>query len=443
MKLATCFSSRSRLAYDLKIMSIAADILVDGGHPISGTIKASGAKNSVLKLMAASILAPGCATISNVPTISDVALMAEILRSMGITVDFDHQQASISIDTTDLANVCAPAGMVNQLRAGIAVLGPLLGRFHEAQVAVPGGCQIGERKLDIHFAALEALGMEFYTDTEYIYASAPGGLKGAHVPLRFPSNGATENLMMAATLADGTTVIDNAAREPEIVDLADYLVSMGARISGAGSPRIIVEGVQDLQPADHHTIGDRIESGTFLTAGALLGGPVTVEGVNPDHLTTALLKFQQMGAQVDKTADSVTVSRDVSQKLRAVDIQTLPFPGFPTDLQAQFMVLASLADGQSRLAENIFESRFQHVVDLVNMGADITTDGHFAYVNGVSELTGATVYSSDLRAGAALVLAGLAAKGQTRVANTEHIDRGYEDFVAKLQSLGASIIRES
>ncbi|MCL2632074.1 MAG: UDP-N-acetylglucosamine 1-carboxyvinyltransferase [Coriobacteriia bacterium] len=422
-------------------MSNAADIIVHGGYPIAGTIRASGAKNSVLKLMAAAILAPGQTRITNVPLISDVTLMAEVLMSLGVKVEFEREQAAVVIDTFDITSLKAPADLVNQIRASIAVLGPLLGRFHEAQVAVPGGCQIGERKLDIHFAALEALGMQFYTDTEYIYASAPGGLVGAPVYLRFPSVGATENLMMAAVLARGTTIIDNAAREPEIADLANFLNAMGARISGAGSPRITVEGVTELTPTDHHTVGDRIESGTFLVAGALLGGPVTVEGISPDYLATALLKFEQMGVSVDKTPNSVTVWRDHTQTLKGTDIQTLPFPGFPTDLQAQFMVLASLSEGGSRIAENIFESRFQHVEDLVRMGADITTEGHFAYINGVSKLTGATVHSSDLRAGAALVLAGLAAEGETRVTNTEHIDRGYENFVSKMQSLGAHISR--
>jgi UDP-N-acetylglucosamine 1-carboxyvinyltransferase len=328
------------------------------------------------------------------------------------------------------------------MRAGIAVLGPLLGRYHQAQVAVPGGCNIGERKLDIHFAALEALGMEFYTDAEYIYASAPGGLKGAYVPLRFPSNGATENLMMAAVLADGTTIIDNAAREPEIVDLADYLNSMGAKITGAGNPRIIIEGVTDLKPACHQTIGDRIESGTFLAAGALMGGSVTVTGINPILLGSALRKFIAMGVEVDTTDDSVTVWRDPDVRLRALDISTLPFPGFPTDLQAQFMVLASLAEGRSMIAENIYENRFQHAEDLVRMGADITTDGHFASIRGVDGLKGATVNSTDLRAGAALVVAGLAAVGQTRVTRTEHIERGYENFVEKLRSIGAHVTQE-
>ncbi|MCL2136915.1 MAG: UDP-N-acetylglucosamine 1-carboxyvinyltransferase [Coriobacteriia bacterium] len=423
-------------------MNTAADIIVEGGYPIQGTVQASGAKNSVLKLMAASILAPGTHHITNVPDISDVFLMAEVLKSMGIAVDFDRAGAALTIDTAHLTSLTAPAELVNQIRASIAVLGPLLTRYHEAHVAVPGGCQIGERKLDIHFAALEALGMEFFTDTEYIHASAPGGLTGAPVYLRFPSVGATENLMMAATLAKGTTIIDNAAREPEIADLANYLNSMGAQITGAGTSHIVVEGTSAMHPADHHTVGDRIESGTFLVAAALLGGPVTVQGISPDYFATALLKMQQLGLYVEKTESSVTVSRNLSEPLLATDIQTLPFPGFPTDLQAQFMVMASLAEGRSRIAENIFENRFQHAEDLVNMGADIVTEGHFAYVTGVSRLHGTTVHSSDLRAGAALVLAGLAAEGQTRVTNTEHIDRGYEGFVSKLQSLGASISRD-
>ena len=433
-------------------MNTTADIVVTGTHRLSGTILASGAKNSVLKLMAATILVADSARITNVPAISDVYTMMEVLSALGARVDlvvqdsqpapaFSSPAATLNIDTSNLTNFKAPAELVNKMRASIAVLGPLLGRYHQAQVAVPGGCQIGERKLDIHFAALEALGMQFETDDTYIYARAPGGLRGATVPLRFPSVGATENLMMAAVLAHGTTVIDNAAREPEIGDLADYLNAMGARIHGAGSSQIHIEGVTELHPTDYQTIGDRIEAATFLVAAALTGGRVTVTGIRPSSLSTALMKLEDMAIHVEKTEQSITVWRDASQPIRATDIQTLPFPGFPTDLQAIFMVLACLASGESHLTENIYEDRFHHARWLSEMGAHITLTGRRATVHGVDRLHGATVTASDLRGGAALVLAGLAAVGQTRVTETGYIDRGYQHFVQKLRSLGAEIDR--
>lgn len=417
---------------------LSTDIIIQGCQPISGTIQAGGAKNSVLKLMAAAILAAGQTHITNVPDISDVQTMAEVLRQLGVAVTLE--QSALTIDTSTVTSYVAPPELVNQMRASIAVLGPLLGRFHQAQVAVPGGCKIGERQLDLHFSALEALGMQYHTDTVYIHASAPQGLKGAPVNLSFPSVGATENLMMAAVLAEGETVIDNAAREPEIVDLADYLVAMGAQIKGAGTPQIRIIGVRQLKPvAEYQTIGDRIVSGTFLVAGALLGGPLTVEGIKPAHLAAALDKLISMGVTVQAKENSITVFRE--RPLIPQNIQTLPFPGFPTDLQPQFMVLDCLAKGQALVAENIFENRFQHVRELQQMGAHIKTQGHFATVEGVEQLQGAIVQSSDLRGGAALVLAGLVAKGQTRVTNTEHIDRGYERLTEKLSALGATITR--
>jgi UDP-N-acetylglucosamine 1-carboxyvinyltransferase len=305
---------------------------------------------------------------------------------------------------------------------------------------MPGGCQIGSRKLDMHIAGLEALGVVFDITHGFIDASIPNGLVGAPVILEFPSVGATENLMMAAVRARGTTIINNAAREPEIVDLADYLIAMGALIEGAGSPTIHIEGTNELVPvASHTTVGDRIEAGTFLVAGVLGGGPVTVQGVNPAHLEMALAKLRVMGAKLALDADSVTVSH--SGAIEPADIQTLPHPGFPTDLQAQFMVLDALASGRSVITENVFENRFMFADEIARMGAEIRIEGHFAFINGVEQLSGAPVRSPDLRGGAALVLAGLAADGQTVVAGTEHIDRGYEHFVAKLAALGANIER--
>ncbi|MDR0347483.1 MAG: UDP-N-acetylglucosamine 1-carboxyvinyltransferase [Coriobacteriales bacterium] len=421
-------------------MSAEDIIIVNGGATLEGTVAIAGAKNSVLKLMAASILAPGLTTIKNVPIISDVTLMGEVLENLGARVVFgDHQ---VSIDSSPINSVETPYELVARMRASIAVLGPLIGRFGEAHVAMPGGCQIGSRKLDMHISGLEALGVVFDITHGVIDASIPNGLIGAPVILDFPSVGATENLMMAAVRARGTTTIDNAAREPEIVDLAQYLKSAGAQISGAGTPTIVIEGTNELSPvANHTTIGDRIEAGTFLVAGVLGGGPLTVKGVNPAHLEVALSKLRATGAQVLVDTDSVTISHEGA--IRPVDIQTLPHPGFPTDLQAQFMVLDALADGRSVITENVFENRFMFADEIARMGAEIRIDGHFAFINGVQQLSGAPVRSPDLRGGAALVLAGLVADGQTAVAGVEHIDRGYEDFVPKLAALGADIGRQS
>ncbi|MDR1014945.1 MAG: UDP-N-acetylglucosamine 1-carboxyvinyltransferase [Coriobacteriales bacterium] len=413
-------------------------IVVNGGAPLAGTVSVAGAKNSVLKLMAASLLAPGVTTIRNVPIISDVTLMGEVLENLGAKVAFGNHE--VTIDTAPVDSVEAPWELVARMRASIAVLGPLVGRFGRAHVAMPGGCQIGSRKLDMHILGLEALGVAFDISHGFIDASIPQGLKGAPVILDFPSVGATENLMMAAVRACGITTIDNAAREPEIVDLAGYLVQMGARITGAGTPTIEIEGVDELLPvAEHRTIGDRIEAGTFLVAGVLGGGPLTVEGVRPAQLEMALSKLKAMGAELTVAADRITVSHDGA--LRPTDIQTLPHPGFPTDLQAQFMVLDALADGRSVITENVFENRFMFADEIARMGADIRIEGHFAFIDGVRQLSGAPVRSPDLRGGAALVLAGLVADGQTVVAGIEHIDRGYEHFERKLASCGARIER--
>jgi UDP-N-acetylglucosamine 1-carboxyvinyltransferase len=413
-------------------------IIITSGAPLAGTVSIAGAKNSVLKLMAASILAPGPTTIENVPVISDVILMGEVLTNLGATVGFgDHR---VVIDTSSVSRVEAPYELVARMRASIAVLGPLIGRFGRAHVAMPGGCQIGSRKLDMHISGLEALGVAFDISHGFIDASLPYGLVGAPVILEFPSVGATENLMMAAVYAQGTTTIDNAAREPEIVDLADYLIAMGARISGAGTPTIRIEGVRKLNPVPFHTtVGDRIEAGTFLVAGVLGGGPLTVCGVNPAHLEMALSKLRATGARVECAEDSITVSH--SGTVAPVDIQTLPHPGFPTDLQAQFMVLDALAAGRSVITENVFENRFMFADEIARMGAEIRIEGHHAFINGVRQLSGAPVRAPDLRGGAALVLAGLVADGRTVVAGVEHIDRGYENFVEKLAALGAQIER--
>ena len=306
---------------------------------------------------------------------------------------------------------------------------------------MPGGCQIGARKIDMHLVGLEAIGVEFSIDHGFLEASTPNGLHGAHVVLDFPSVGATENLLMAAVAAEGSTVIENAAREPEIVDLANMLVSMGTRVTGAGSDIIEVEGVplSSLHPCEHTTVGDRIEAGTFLAGGALTGGPVTVHGIDPSYLRVALMKLRAMGCDVETGDDWITVGR--TRPLAPIDLQTLPHPGFPTDLQAQFMLLAAFADGMSVITENVFENRFMFASELMRMGADIAIEDHHALVRGVDVLQGADVSSTDLRAGAALVLAGIAGEGETRVHNIGHIDRGYEDYVGKLRALGADVVR--
>lgn len=419
---------------------MAEEVIVTHGRShLSGTVRVSGAKNSALKLIAASLLGQGKTILHNVPNISDIDIMIEVLRSLGATVErTDH---TVAIDTTNATGFETPYKLVSKMRASISILGPLIARFGKARVAMPGGCKIGARKIDIHLAVLEALGVSFANDHGYLYASTPNGLHASKVFLDFPSVGATENMLMASVTAEGTTVIDNAAREPEIEDLANMLNEMGAQVQGAGTSTIVVQGVQlsDLHPCEHWVVGDRIEAGTFLTAGALLGGPITVEGIDPDFLRTVMMKFEEMGVEVSTTRDSITVSR--TEPLRATDIQTLPHPGFPTDLQAQFSLLAAFAEGCSVVSENIFENRFMFASELNRMGSDISLDGHHALIRGVSRLQGAPVSSPDLRGGAALVIAGLAAEGETRIHDIYHIDRGYEDYVGKLRSLGASVER--
>jgi UDP-N-acetylglucosamine 1-carboxyvinyltransferase len=411
-------------------------ITVTGGATLTGEVRVGGAKNSALKLMAASLLAPGVSTLSNVPDIADIAVMAELLEGLGVrVVRSDHQ---LHVDATHVGSAVAPYDMVARMRASISVLGALVARMGRAHVAMPGGCNIGSRKVDMHLSGLEALGATVTVGHGYITAEAPhGGLTGASVALDFPSVGATENLLMAAVTARGTTRIDNAAREPEIADLCDFLRAMGARISGCGTTLIEVEGVDALAPAKHAVVGDRIEAGTYIIAGALDGGPVTVRGFDPAHLEIVLIKLGEAGVDVERHADGVTVTR--GRRLRSVDVATLPYPGFPTDLQAPWMTLMSIADGSSVITENVFENRFMFADELSRMGADIRIEGHHALVKGVGQLSGAPVKSPDLRGGAALVLAGLVADGRTEVSDVYHIERGYESFAEKLTAIGARV----
>lgn len=416
-------------------------IVVEGGTPLTGEVRVSGAKNSALKLMAASILGQGETTLHNVPLISDITVMGKVLETLGAKVS--RSGHTLTIDTAGIQTWETPYELVSKMRASISVLGPLVARFGQARVAMPGGCNLGARKIDMHMVGLEALGVHFETDHGYIEASVPSGsLKGAYVVLDFPSVGATENTMMAAVVAEGETVIENAAREPEIEDLANMLNSMGACVRGAGSPTITVTGVplSSLHPCEHTTVGDRIEAGTFLVGAALMGGPVTVTGIDPSFLRMALMKLSAMGCDVECGSDWITVSR--TGELRATDIQTLPHPGFPTDLQAQFMLLASVAKGSSVITENVFENRFMFAAEIGRMGADIDIEDHHAVVAGVPALEGTSVKATDLRCGAALVLAGIFAEGTTQVHKVHHIDRGYEDYVGKLESLGARLHRE-
>lgn len=417
-------------------------IRVEGGHAIGGSVHVSGAKNSALKLMAATLLAPGVTTLENVPNISDVHVMGKVLKGLGATVDVADEHTLV-IDTSCADSWEAPYQLVAKMRASTAVMGPLLGRFGRAKIAMPGGCNLGARKIDMHILGLEALGVSFDTSHGYIYANAERGMEGTNVSLEFASVGATENLIMAAVRARGTTVIDNAAREPEIVDLATMLNEMGAHVVGAGTPVVTIEGVEELHPVTHRVIGDRIEAGTFVVAGALAADErgVTVTGFNPQHLGMVLKKLELMGIDFERLQDGVRVQR--AGRIKPVDIQTLPFPGFPTDMQAQVMILSALADGSSVITENIFENRFMFASELVRMGANIRIESHHAIVHGVKQLSGAQVVSPDLRGGAALVVSGLVAEGMTEVSAIHHIDRGYERFCDKLDGLGARVERLS
>ncbi|WP_287153431.1 UDP-N-acetylglucosamine 1-carboxyvinyltransferase [Candidatus Solincola tengchongensis] len=410
--------------------------VIVGGKPLRGEVRVCGAKNSVLKLMAASLLTPEECVIHNVPHITDMEIMAEVLRHLGAEVGWEDD--TIRVRAGEFAGREAPYHLVRRMRASIVVLGPLVARFGEAKVAIPGGCNIGSRKIDMHLRGLAEMGAEISTEHGYVYARA-SRLRGRHIVLDFPSVGATENLMMAALGAEGTTVIENAAREPEIQDLAAFLVSMGAEIGGAGTPVLEVEGGAELRGTEHTVIGDRIEAGTFAVAAAVTGGDLTITGVRPEHLALPLEKMRAAGVEVEEGEDDLRVRG--GGDYRAVDVATLPFPGFPTDMQPQIMVLLSLAYGTSVVTENVFESRFMFVDELNRMGCDITIEGHHAIVRGGRKLSGTEVCATDLRAGAALVLAGLAAEGETQVLDIHHIDRGYQRLEEKLSKLGAEIRR--
>lgn len=413
---------------------------VVGGARLAGEVRVTGAKNSVLKVMAAALLAEGRTTLTEVPHILDVEIMGELLRRLGCTVDYDPEASTVAIDVPAVLGHQADYDLVRRIRASICVLGPLIVRCGQAEVAMPGGDAIGSRPLDFHVAGLTKLGAELDHEHGYIVARAPSGLTGATVWLDFPSVGATENILMAAVLATGTTVIDNAAREPEIVDLCQMLQQMGAKIDGLGTSTLVIDGVDALSPTTHSIVPDRIVAGTWAFAAAMTLGDVTVHGARSEHLEIALDKLTGAGARIDLTEDGFRVVME--RRPTAVDAVTLPYPGLATDLQPLVMALNSVADGAAMVTENIFEGRFVFASELARLGAHVRTDGHHAVVRGVPRLSGAPVRASDIRAGAALTLAGLVADGVTHVSDIVHVDRGYPGFDAQLRSLGADVTRE-
>ena len=414
-----------------------------GGATLKGEVTVTGAKNSVLKLMAASLLAVGKTTISNVPDIADVDIMADLLTRLGCSVTLNNKSngdGTLTIDVPAAPLHRADYELVRKMRASINVLGPLVARIGIAEVALPGGDAIGSRGLDFHIKGLESLGAKAHIEHGYVIAEAPNGLIGAEITLDFPSVGATENLMTAAVLAHGVTTIDNAAREPDLVDLGEFLISMGAKIEGLGSPLITITGVEKLNPTSHRTITDRIIAGTWAFAAAMTQGDITIHGARADHMEVMLDKLASAGAIITSTADGVRVKMD--QRPRAIDVATLPYPGFATDLLPFIIAMNSIADGHAIVTENVFESRFMFVNELARLGAQVAVDGHHASIDGITQLSGAPVEASDIRAGAGLVLAALVAEGETTVDGAFHVDRGYPNFAEDLRALGANVTRE-
>jgi len=411
---------------------------IRGGVPLDGEVRISGAKNATLPILAGALLADGPVTIGNVPHLQDVTTMIELLGRMGASVTVDERMR-IEVDPRTTRETFAPYELVKTMRAAILVLGPLVARHGSADVSLPGGCAIGARPVNIHVAGLQAMGAEVHIENGYIKARA-GRLKGARIVLETVTVTGTENLMMAATLAEGRTILENAAREPEIVDLALFLNSMGARVSGHGTDTIIVDGVESLHGTSYDVLPDRIEAGTYLLAGAITGGRVRARNARPEHLDAVLAKLEEAGAKVVRGDNFIEVDMG-GRRPRAVDIRTAPHPGFPTDMQAQFAALNTVADGVGTIVETIFENRFMHMLEMRRMGAEIRLEGNTAIIKGVPKLTAAPVMATDLRASASLVLAGLVAEGTTEVERIYHIDRGYECIEEKLQGLGAQIRR--
>lgn len=418
-------------------------IVIQGGKRLSGEIRISGAKNAALPLMAASLLSGEPLTLTNLPRLADISTMSKLLEQHGVAVaesDGGAGGRTMTFDAGSVDNTVAPYDLVRRMRASVLVLGPLVARFGEAKVSLPGGCAIGTRPVDLHIQGLEQLGAEIELEGGYMTARAPNGLVGDRVVFPFVSVGATENLMMAACLAKGETVLTNAAREPEVTDLANCLVAMGARIDGIGSDTLTIQGVDALHAATHPVVCDRIEAGTYAMAAAITGGELELKGVRPDLLQAAFKTLRQAGLEIEETADGTKVSLGAGG-LKGVDVMTEPFPGFPTDLQAQIMALMSVAGGAAMITETIFENRFMHVPELSRMGANVNVHGASAMVRGVDHLTGAEVMATDLRASSSLILAALAARGETVIRRVYHLDRGYERIEEKLAACGAVIER--
>ena len=416
-------------------------LIVRGGNRLVGTVKTSGAKNAVLPIIAASILGETPSRLDEIPKLEDVRTICGVLKYLGVKID-SSKEHELTLDTSNISAYEAPYELVRTMRASFVVLGPLLARKGHARISQPGGCAIGSRPIDLHLKGFEALGAKISQDHGFVEAYAPNGLKGADIYLDFPSVGATENIMMAACLAEGTTTLENPAEEPEIVDLANYLNQMGARIRGAGTDVIRIEGVQHMHGAEHIAIPDRIEAGTYMIAAAMTHGDVIIENVLAEHQKPLLAKLREAGVLIEEDIDRIHVA--CPGELKGMNVKTLPYPGFPTDMQAQIMAMMTICQGRSTVMETVFENRFMHVIELNRMGANITTTGaRGAIIEGPAKLTGCEVSATDLRAGAAMILAGLVAEGQTTVGNLHHIDRGYEDIVGKLQGLGADIQRIS
>ena len=415
-------------------------LIIHGGHELHGRVKISGAKNAVLPIIAATLLAQDkpC-VLDEVPYLNDVCTIAEVLRQLGAKVDFNRQQHTLFVDSTVLKTVDAPYDLVRKMRASFVIMGPLLARYGKAKISMPGGCAIGTRPIDLHLKGFEALGAEIEIGHGFISATAPNGLKGTSIYLDFPSVGATENIIMAACMAEGQTILENAAQEPEIIDLANFLNIMGAKIRGAGTNVIKITGVPKLIGHNYTIIPDRIEAGTYMVAVAMTGGDIYIENAISEHLKPVIAKLNEAGVKIEEDIDGIRVS--CNKRPKAIDIKTLPYPGFPTDMQAQFMAMLTIADGTGLVTETVFENRFMHVDELKRMGACIKVDGRTSIVEGVPSLNGCQVKATDLRAGSAMVLAGLVANGETEVSYIHHIDRGYDNLVEKLCGLGADICR--
>lgn len=413
-------------------------LMINGGRRLEGRVKISGAKNAVLPIIAATLLGQGPSLLEEVPDLEDVRTISEVLCQLGVPVQHKGNH-TLYVDSTSIASCEAPYELVRKMRASFLIMGPLLARFGHAKISLPGGCAIGTRPIDLHLKGFEALGAEIETGHGYIEAKAPRGLTGARIYLDFPSVGATENIIMAASMAKGQTILENPAHEPEIIDLANYLNVMGAKIRGAGTNVIKIDGVDRLEGKNYTIIPDRIEAGTYMVAAAMTRGNVYIENAISEHLKPVIAKLKEAGVTIEEDVNGIRVKCDGPTK--AVDIKTLPYPGFPTDMQAQFMAMQVISEGTSMVTETVFENRFMHVDELKRMGANIKIEGRTSVVEGVKSLTGCQVKATDLRAGAAMVLAGLVADGETQVGYIHHIDRGYDDLVTKLCALGADIRR--